>query len=931
MNIGRVLNLVIRASSGGAMSVLAGLGYMLGSLSIAANATKIALIAVGIAVAMIGVKILGFLSNAVTAAGDYDAAMRKILTITETGAAGFEAMKNQVLELSRVVPKSATELGTALYDIKSVITDDATAMKLLAIASKAASLAGTDTKDVARALASALVAYNGTTEDAARWTDQLTAAVSIGRGEFADYAKAMPQLTGFGAMLGITFKELATSLAFLTRRGYTAATGTTYLRNVMLKIMKPTAGSIKVMDQLGISWGKAAVAAKGGLIPYLQDIIAKTGGSEKALAKIFPGLRQLPVLFALAQDPGKDFAKTLDVVANSAGTLEERFAKAMDGFNNKKQILVNAFAELKIRIGNVLLPVITQLVGAITPVVQAIAKWVSANPEILKFVTIMLAASAVVMTVLGAIMAIVGAIMLLSSAMGVSAGVVALVFAGIVAAATGAGGSIAAAFTGEDAKGNISAISKAWTDFKLGLTWGDLPAADMTPIRQLGADFRQALIDIPQAWSEFKAGLTWGVLPAADMTPIRTFGADVGATLDAITQAWKDFTSGLTFQGNAGDIMNPSAFKTAGIVIKSVFDGIKTTFAPVVASLGVAWTELQTKMGPALAQLKLGWDAIKPVVVMVAQLLGVVLAAAISIVVGAINGIILMIAPLIQAFGGVLQFVGGFVMTLVKLFSGDLKGAWESFGTMGMGIYNFFAGVLGAALGFIEGFIEGVVNFFIGLYNTLVGNSIVPDLINGIVSWFKGLPGKVMAFVSSLVTSAVNGFLDLKAKLVNSTLALVKAVSDKVKDFLQIGKDIASGIKKGISDTWSGLVTKLKGLVALLPAAVKKLLGISSPSKAFAALGRTIPQGLAVGIAGATQIAVRAADKMAASLNPTLSPSYGMQTTQVVRHEVVFGDLPAGLSLQMTGREVADLLMQDRKAITDVSRTVNRVVNGEVR
>jgi hypothetical protein len=255
-------------------------------------------------------------------------------------------------------------------------------------------------------------------------------------------------------------------------------------------------------------------------------------------------------------------------------------------------------------------------------------------------------------------------------------------------------------------------------------------------------------------------------------------------------------------------------------------------------------------------------------------------------------------------------------------------------------------------VGFLTGFGDGVTQFFQGLVQTLVGGSIVPDMINAIVAWFAGLPGKVLAWVSQLVTQVVAAFVawatnigtkvaalitavvtffaGLPAKvltwvanlaagtqtkfgswvasllttvagfitkavaffaglpgkaagalsgLLGAIMAKFNAVSSSVSSWVSglassvlswagsIGRNIANGIKNGVSNTWSALVAKVKGLVNLLPAAVKKLLGISSPSKVFAGFGLNIGAGLVQGVEAMRKPVQRAADALAPSMN----------------------------------------------------------------
>jgi len=123
-----------------------------------------------------------------------------------------------------------------------------------------------------------------------------------------------------------------------------------------------------------------------------------------------------------------------------------------------------------------------------------------------------------------------------------------------------------------------------------------------------------------------------------------------------------------------------------------------------------------------------------------------------------------------------------------------------------------------------------------GLYDTLVGNSIIPDLINGIVDWFKSLPGKVLAFVNDLVVRMVLKALELKDKfvakvseLVGSTVSWLSGLPGKA--VAALGNIVATLVGKGnalITGFWNGaktMWTNVAGWFRDLPGLILSTLG----------------------------------------------------------------------------------------------------------
>ena len=90
-----------------------------------------------------------------------------------------------------------------------------------------------------------------------------------------------------------------------------------------------------------------------------------------------------------------------------------------------------------------------------------------------------------------------------------------------------------------------------------------------------------------------------------------------------------------------------------------------------------------------------------------------------------------------------------------------------------------------------------------------------------------------------------------------------------------LGGQIVDGLIQGLRDGWGRLTGELTALAASLPAPVRDALGIRSPSRVFAELGRQLPAGMAVGIEGGTDRVRSAVNDMVAV--PSLAQSAGMR------------------------------------------------------
>lgn len=224
-----------------------------------------------------------------------------------------------------------------------------------------------------------------------------------------------------------------------------------------------------------------------------------------------------------------------------------------------------------------------------------------------------------------------------------------------------------------------------------------------------------------------------------------------------------------------------STLETVGTFLSSVFAPVLETMKQLMAENAEPIRQLQEALQNAL-----------PVFITLVQ---VILAVAGAIIGGLLVAFAGILPNIIGFVTGVIQVVTGFLQLIFGLFTmnGDmLKDAvsniWE-------GIKNIISNAIMGIINLLAGFVVGVIDFFRGLYNTLVGNSIVPDIVDGILGAFthlrdaaldlvSGLVSGVAGKFTGLVSSAANWGRDMVSGFVNSFKNAAKGVGD-------IGREIA--------------------------------------------------------------------------------------------------------------------------------------------
>lgn len=143
--------------------------------------------------------------------------------------------------------------------------------------------------------------------------------------------------------------------------------------------------------------------------------------------------------------------------------------------------------------------------------------------------------------------------------------------------------------------------------------------------------------------------------------------------------------------------------------------------------------------------------------------------------------------------------------------------------------------------------------------------------IGQFIKFFMELPGKIKEIWNNVVAGVTSFIADFKAKATEGASGFMKNIIDGLKSLpgkvLEIGSNIVKGIWQGISDGWTWLTDSIKNLANNLLQGVKDALGIESPSKEFAWVGKMVDEGFAKGIEDNANLV----DSALATLSPSIS------------------------------------------------------------
>lgn len=178
----------------------------------------------------------------------------------------------------------------------------------------------------------------------------------------------------------------------------------------------------------------------------------------------------------------------------------------------------------------------------------------------------------------------------------------------------------------------------------------------------------------------------------------------------------------------------------------------------------------------------------------------------------------------------VATLVAGLVAAIVTLWNTN-----EDFRNAVSSVWSSVTSAISAAVSTIVGFFTGTIPSAFESFKSGVSN-----VWNSVTSTISSAVNSIVNFFSSTIPSALSG--------------LVGKLKDIPSSFVQLGKDIISGIARGISAGVGAIISAARQAAAAALNAAKRFLGIASPSKVMRdQVGKFIPEGVAVGIESNTK------------------------------------------------------------------------------
>lgn len=413
---------------------------------------------------------------------------------------------------------------------------------------------------------------------------------------------------------------------------------------------------------------------------------------------------------------------------------------------------------------------------------------------------------------------------------------------------------------------------------------------------------------VQTVWAAIKAGISIAVTAIKDL---------VMSVWSQITAFWNENQESI--KSTASTIWN--AIGTVVTTVMSAIGAIMQFIWPVVKALIVSTWEAIKNVIQGAINIILGiiktfsalfkgdwrgvWDGIK-------QILG----GALQAVWGIVNLYFIgkLLGPL-KAFGSIAKtFLQGIWTVIKGIFTNTLNaiksivtstfnGIKTTITSIWNGIKSFFTTVLNGIKTVFTSIWRGIASFLDNLFSSISGlvravwngiKSVISSVLNAIANVVKsiwnGIKNAITTIlngIKSTIETIWSGFKNIVTTAMNNVKTAVVNGWNTAKSFLEnislvsIGQNIVAGLVTGINNWFGKVKAKIAELAELLPAWLRKKLGIHSPSRVMASVAKWIPAGVATGIYNNMDYIKKSAEAMSKAAIPNFQQTVKATTNMM--------------------------------------------------
>ncbi|MGC5885735.1 phage tail tape measure protein [Ralstonia pseudosolanacearum] len=331
---------------------------------------------------------------ATRAAVDFESAMADVRKVVDFDTPEqFKAMGKDVMDMSKRLPMAAKDIaaivaagGQAGFDKNELGRFAEDAVKMGVAFDQTAQQAG-------EMMATWRTSFKLGQEDVVRLADQINYLGNTGPANAAKISQIVTRIGPLGEVAGFGANQIAAMGATLAGMGVQEEIAATGIKNMMLTL---TSGASATKSQqntfkaLRLDAKKLAVDmqkdAQGTMLRVLTAVSKVDKSKQASVLDGLFGKESIGAIAPLLTNMDllrKNFERVGDAT-QYAGSMQKEYESRAATTANNMQLFQNRVTALGISVGNILLPPLNQFMGFLGPLVDRVADFANANPEVVQ-------------------------------------------------------------------------------------------------------------------------------------------------------------------------------------------------------------------------------------------------------------------------------------------------------------------------------------------------------------------------------------------------------------------------------------------------------------------------------------------------------------------------------------------------------------------
>lgn len=316
------------------------------------------------------------------AAAQFETSTAMVATIADTSQKSLSDISKEVRTYSNETGEAASDMAEATYQAISAGVNTADAASFAGTATKLAVGGFTSATTAVDVLTTAINAYGLAASDATQLSDYLITTQNLGKTSVDQLAQSVGKVIPLASAYNVQMDNLSSAYAVLTANGIATAESGTYLKSMLNELGDTGSG---VSEVLLNSTGKTfAQLMEQGY--SLGDVMAMLGnavdGDSTAFNALWNSTEAGIGALSLFNAGADKYNSVLESMRTSAGATEKAYSTMADTTDKSKQRMENAFNNLKISVGDVLNPALTQVYEGFTNVFAGMSDFVDEHPAV---------------------------------------------------------------------------------------------------------------------------------------------------------------------------------------------------------------------------------------------------------------------------------------------------------------------------------------------------------------------------------------------------------------------------------------------------------------------------------------------------------------------------------------------------------------------